>query len=126
MKSLFLTIAAAMFGFTNANAENMNATEFNGGTKVNDTAVVRPATVTGDDAIQIAEDLKIIDAAAEPAAPLMPGKSFEEVIADDNLVIESNGCKEVFPLDFKKINAVEKKTQKRPIKKTGERLVSCL
>jgi len=125
MKSFFFTIAAAMFVFTNANAENMNATEVSGGTKINDTSVVRPASVTAD-AAQIVEDLKIIDAAVEPAAPLLPGKSFEEIIADDNLVIESNGCKEVYPLDFKKINAVEKKTQKRPIKKTGERFVSCL
>ncbi len=127
MKTFLFTIAAAILGFANTNAENIhNATEVNGGNKVNDTAKVRLATVTGDDAVHIAEDLKIIEATAEPAAPLMPGKSFAEIVADDILVIDGKGNKEISPLDFKKINAVEKKAKKRPINKSGERLVSCL
>jgi len=126
MKKFLFTIATAMFGFANVNANTVNDTEVNGGNKVNDTAVVRPVSVTGDEQLQIVEDFKVTEATIEAAAPLMPGKSFTEVIADDNLVIEGNGCKEVYPLDFKKINAVEKKTQKRPIKKSTERLVSSL
>lgn len=128
MKSFLFTIAAAMFGFTNVNAENfVNASEVNGGSKVNDTSVVRPVSVTGDEEVQkiVALDLQITEANLEPAAPLMPGKSLEEVIADDNLVI-GGACKEIYPLDFKKINAVEQKTKKRPVKKSNDRFVGSL
>jgi hypothetical protein len=129
MKKFLFTIATAMFAFTNVNAENfVNASEENGGSKVNDTAVVRPVSVTGDEEAleMVAAGLKITEANLEPAAPLLPGKSPEEVIADDNLVIDGGACKEIYPLDFKKINGVEQKNKKRPIKNSNERLVGSL
>lgn len=131
MKKFIFTIAAAVLVFTNVNAGNkVNTTEVKGGAKVHDTAIVHPVSVTGDEnaiVAVIAQDAKITEATLEPAAPLLPGKSQEEIIAGDNLVIEGTATKEIFPLDLKRINGEQKKNKKAPLKNTtGERLMGCL
>lgn len=126
MKKVLFTLATVLVGLGHANAENNVASEVNASAKVNDTAVVRPASVTGDEPmLVITEDLKITEASVDVVAPLLPGKSQEEIIADDNLVIEGNN-KEVFPLDFKKIQPDKKKLRKSNLKKSRESLLGSL
>ena len=126
MKKVFFTLVTVLTGFGHANAENSVVSEVSAGAKVNDTAVVRPVALTGDEPMLIiAEDLKITDTNIEVVAPLLPGKSQEEIIADDNLVIDGN-AKEVYPLDFKKIEFDKKKVRKSNIKKNRESLLGSL
>lgn len=126
MKTILFTLATVLVGLGHANAENSTASEVKASAKVNDTAVVRPVTITADEpTLDIAQDLKVIEANLEVVAPLLPGKSQEEIIADDNLVIEGN-AKEVYPLDFKKIEPAKKKLRKSNIKKSQESLLGSL
>ena len=126
MKKVLFTLATVLVGLSHANAENNVTSEVNASAKVNDTAVARPTSVTGDEQIlAINEDLKITEASVDVVAPLLPGKSQEEVIADDNLVIEGS-VKEVFPLDFKKIEPSNKKLRKSHLKKNRESLLGSL
>jgi hypothetical protein len=118
-----------LLAFTNVNAGNVvNATEVNSGSKVHDTAIVCAVSLTGEETVleAIAQDVKVTETTVEAAAPLLPGKSPDEVIADDNLVIDGRVNKEILPLDFNKINGVEKKAKKRTIKNSNERLVGTL
>jgi hypothetical protein len=129
MKNLVFTFGTALLAFTNVNAGNVvNATDVNGVSKVHDTAIVCVVSVTGEEIVleAIAQDAKITEANLEAAAPLLPGKSLDEVVADDNLVIGGNASKEIYPLDFKKINGVETKNKKRTIKTSNERLMGSL
>lgn len=132
MKKLIFTIGTVLLAFANVNAENVSV-DTKADTKtiqctVNDTAVVKPESVNGNEkvtATTIAEDSKIIESESVAVAPLLPGKSQEEIIADDNLVVE-NVSKEIFPLDFNKING-KKKSPKAPIKNSNnERLFGSL
>jgi hypothetical protein len=128
-KNLVFTIGSALLAFTNVNAGNVvNATEVNSGSKVHDTAIVCAVSLTGEETVleAIAQDVKVTETTVEAAAPLLPGKSPDEVIADDNLVIDGRVNKEILPLDFNKINGVEKKAKKRTIKNSNERLVGTL
>ena len=72
---------------------------------------------------QIAEDLAITETTLEAAHPLLPGKSLEEVIADEMKIIDEAPEKKC-PLDFKKIN---QKNMVRPgLKIKNKRLVGSL
>ena len=130
MKNLIFTIGLALLTFANANAES-NTNGKTGDSKavnqtLNDTAVAKPETIYANGktmAEVIAEDRQIIESENETFAPLLPGKSLEETVADDKLVIE-NTAKEIYPLDFNKING---KKSLAPIKKNHkERLVGSL
>lgn len=132
MKKLIFTIGTVLLAFANANAGNVSV-DTKADTKtiqctVNDTAVVKPESINGNEkatAATIAEDSKITESESVAVAPLLPGKSQEEIIADDNLVTE-NVSKEIFPLDFNKING-KKKSPKAPIKNSNnERLFGSL
>lgn len=130
-KKLIFTVGTVLLAFANVNAATVSVDTKSDaktiGLTVNDTAVAKPESINGNEKITaaaIAEDSKIIESESVAVAPLLPGKSQEEIIADDNLVTE-NASKEIFPLDFKKING-KKKSPKAPIKSHSERLFGSL
>ncbi|HNP32348.1 MAG TPA: hypothetical protein PKN96_03555 [Flavobacterium sp.] len=82
---------------TEVNAEN-NAEIFNPNSVIKSTYVK-----TVED--RIAENKLITESKEEVTQPLSIATTIEDRIAEDNQIIESTISKEVYPLDFEKINA---------------------
>jgi hypothetical protein len=128
MKNLIFTIATALVAFTNSSAHTSQNESLDTAAITVSDSVAAPVSLnlTTEQAMQevVNEDIKIVDSTIEPVAPLQPGKSFEGIIAEDAQVIESNLTKEVYPLDFKKIN--QKNQDALKIKNNKQRLIGCL
>jgi hypothetical protein len=128
MKNLIFTIATVLVAFTNSNAHaNQNESSDTAAITVSD-SVAAPVSldVTTEQSMQqvISEDIKIVETTIEPVSPLQPGKSFEGIVTEDAQVIENTLTKDVYPLDFKKIN--QKNQDALKIKNNKQRLIGCL
>jgi hypothetical protein len=128
MKNLIFTIATVLVAFTNSNAStNQNESSDTAAITITD-SVAAPVslTVATEQVMEqvVSEDIKIVETTIEPVAPLQPGKSFEGIVSEDAQVIESPLTKEVYPLDFKKIN--QKNQDALKIKNNKQRLIGCL
>ena len=127
MRKLIFTIGTVLVSFTGAFAET-NDRQTN--TKVEmatvgDSTDVKPealfvtTTVKSDEQI-ILDDIEVTESELEVVAPLLPGKTTDEVIDDNNKIIEGIEV-EVSPLDFKKINQ-----QQKVLKLNNKRLIGSL
>lgn len=126
MKKLIFTIGTVLLSFSSAIAEtndntSSTQTQF---VKVEDSTNVKELCATEDVSATettISQDRQIIESQMETVAPLLPGKSTQEIMADDNKIIEGVNTDEVYPLDFKKINQ-----DKKVLKLNNKRLIGSL
>ena len=128
MKKLIFTIGTVLLSFSSAVAEtndNQSSTQKEFVTVGDSTNVKLEGLCTTEDVSAteqlISEDSKIIESQMETVAPLLPGKSAQEIMADDNKIIEGANTGEVYPLDFKKINQ-----DKKALKLDNKRLIGSL
>ncbi|RZJ29539.1 MAG: hypothetical protein EOO48_07265 [Flavobacterium sp.] len=127
MKTLIFTIGAALLSFGSAIAETNDSVSTSttqvtvkegDSTEVKSGALLVDNTKTAEEVIAI--DSQIVEREQEIVAPLLPGKSSEEIIQDDARIIEGVNAK-IYPLDFKKING-----QTKPLKLANKRLIGSL
>lgn len=128
MKSTIIILGLAVLSLTTVNAANefksqdldqqefatvnVDTVQFSCATIENnttDTAFFNPSSVITTSYVKtveevIAENKLITESKEEVTQPLSIATTLEDRIAEDNQIIESDISKEVFPLDFNKIN----------------------